>query len=160
MSDSRDSNVSNSGSSSAGEQESARKKQALEPAIAVASRAAEIWPLLGGKGGCFRCPEWMKLVELVLVMSALKSPQRSSLKEKHTNVCAGGFKSMEYDLVSLPVIPSMTWFKREGTAQSSIDQGKMVVTCSCCEACGLVAGLVGGQSIKIALLKKGFPSQC
>eukprot|EP00983_Pelagomonas_calceolata_P040599 1137682-Pelagomonas_calceolata.AAC.7 len=105
MSDSRDSNVSDSGCSSADEQESARKKQALEPAIAMASRAAEFWALLESKGGCFGCPEWMKLAEFVLVMvpgsvkdehmfpalKHLKSPQRSSLKEKHTNVFARGW---------------------------------------------------------------------
>eukprot|EP00983_Pelagomonas_calceolata_P039782 1137333-Pelagomonas_calceolata.AAC.22 len=58
----------------------------------------------------------MKLAELVLVMvpglvedermfsalKYLKNPQRNSLKKKHTDVCARGFKSMEYDLTSFP----------------------------------------------------------
>eukprot|EP00983_Pelagomonas_calceolata_P039412 1137172-Pelagomonas_calceolata.AAC.4 len=55
-SDSSDS-FSDSGCS-ADEQESARKKQASEPAT-LASRAAEFWVLLESKGGSFRCPEWM-----------------------------------------------------------------------------------------------------
>eukprot|EP00983_Pelagomonas_calceolata_P072531 1151760-Pelagomonas_calceolata.AAC.9 len=104
----RDSNISNNGCSSADKQESVRKKQVSEPAT-VTSRAAEFWALLESKGGCFRCPERMELAELILVMvpgssalKCLKSPQRSSLKEKHADVCAQGLKSMEYDLVPLP----------------------------------------------------------
>eukprot|EP00983_Pelagomonas_calceolata_P059951 1146145-Pelagomonas_calceolata.AAC.8 len=68
MSDrSSDSSISDSWCSSANEQDSARKKQALEPAT-MASRAAELWALLESKGVCSRCPEWKKLAELVLVM--------------------------------------------------------------------------------------------
>eukprot|EP00983_Pelagomonas_calceolata_P079779 1154864-Pelagomonas_calceolata.AAC.2 len=76
-----------------------KKKQASEPAT-VASRASQFWAQLESTGGCFRCPEWMKLTELVL--SWCLSPQRSSLKEKHINVCAQGFKSIELDFMSFP----------------------------------------------------------
>ena len=114
-SDSSSDSSSDSGCSSAGEEEPARKEQAAEPAT-VASRAAEFWAKLESTGGCFRCAEWMKLAELVLVMvpgsvedermfsalKFLKSPQRSSLKEKHINVCARGCKSNEFELMSFP----------------------------------------------------------
>ena len=66
-SDSSSDSSSNSGCSSADEQEPAQKKQASEPAT-VASRAAGFWAQLDSNGGCFRCPEWMKLAELVLVI--------------------------------------------------------------------------------------------
>eukprot|EP00983_Pelagomonas_calceolata_P003110 102039-Pelagomonas_calceolata.AAC.5 len=62
-SDSSDSSMSKF--SSTYEQESARTKQ--EPAT-VASRAVEFWALLESKGGYYRCPEWMKLAELALVV--------------------------------------------------------------------------------------------
>eukprot|EP00952_Eustigmatos_sp_NYUAD-ZCMA_P007579 32031-Eustigmatos_ZCMA.PRE.1 len=45
------------------------------------------------------------LVEDEHMFSALKYlriPQRNSLKEKHINVCARGFKSGEYTLMSFP----------------------------------------------------------
>eukprot|EP00983_Pelagomonas_calceolata_P042688 1138605-Pelagomonas_calceolata.AAC.2 len=87
-SESRDSSISDRGCSSAVEHEPAGRKQAPMPAT-VARRAAERWALLESEGVCFRCPEWMKLAELVLVvmpgsvedermfsaLKCLKSPQ-------------------------------------------------------------------------------------
>lgn len=104
-----------SGCSNADKLEPVSKKQASEPAT-VASNAAEFWAQLESKGGCFRCPEWLKLAELVLVMvpdsvedermcsalTYLRNPLRSSLKEKHVNVCAREFKSMESGWMSYP----------------------------------------------------------
>eukprot|EP00983_Pelagomonas_calceolata_P113209 1159961-Pelagomonas_calceolata.AAC.10 len=81
-SDSSNSSLSNSGCSSADEQEPARKKQALEPAT-MASKAVEGWVAFSA-------------------LKRLKSPQHNSLKEEHTNVCARGFKSMECDFMSFP----------------------------------------------------------
>eukprot|EP00983_Pelagomonas_calceolata_P029608 927563-Pelagomonas_calceolata.AAC.8 len=91
-SDSSNSSPSDSGCSSTDEHEPSKKLQSLQ-----------------------QCPEWIKLAELMLVMvpysiedermffalKYLKSPQRNSLKEKHTNVCARGF-IMEYDFMSIP----------------------------------------------------------
>eukprot|EP00983_Pelagomonas_calceolata_P051699 1142527-Pelagomonas_calceolata.AAC.4 len=39
---------------------------------------------------------------MLSALKYLKSPQRNSLKEMHTNVCARGFKSMEYDFMFFP----------------------------------------------------------
>eukprot|EP00967_Tisochrysis_lutea_P148260 scaffold282900_cov19-Tisochrysis_lutea.AAC.1 len=64
--ESRNSRISDCGCSSANEHEPARRRQNSVPAT-LASRAAELWPLLESKGDRFRCPEWTKLAELVLV---------------------------------------------------------------------------------------------
>eukprot|EP00983_Pelagomonas_calceolata_P109909 1159611-Pelagomonas_calceolata.AAC.8 len=122
MSDgSSDSSISVSGCSTTDEQGPERKKQASEPAT-VASKAAEFWAQLESKGDCFRCPEWMKLAELALVMvpgsvedehmfSTLKFLNSTQpLQEKHTNVCARGFKRMEYDLMSFPYPDAIGWW--------------------------------------------------
>eukprot|EP00983_Pelagomonas_calceolata_P014131 451559-Pelagomonas_calceolata.AAC.2 len=123
MSDSSDSSPSDSGCSSADEQESARKKQAAEPTT-VASRAAEFRALLGvSKGG--------SVVERTFsaFLKCLKSHQRSSLKEKHTVMCARRFKSMEYDLVSLPCPDAISrWLdakKKRGRYGLEGDVGKV-----------------------------------
>eukprot|EP00967_Tisochrysis_lutea_P031168 scaffold36706_cov14-Tisochrysis_lutea.AAC.1 len=46
--------------------------------------------------------EWM-----FSALKFLKSPQRNSSKEKHTNVCARGSKSMEYDFALFPYPDTM-----------------------------------------------------
>eukprot|EP00983_Pelagomonas_calceolata_P002544 85501-Pelagomonas_calceolata.AAC.2 len=80
----------------------------------------------------------MKLAELVFVivpglvenehvfsaLKRLKSPQRNSLKEKHTNVRARGFKSMEYDLMSFPY--SGRWLDAKKKCGRYMVQGMVV----------------------------------
>eukprot|EP00983_Pelagomonas_calceolata_P082766 1156014-Pelagomonas_calceolata.AAC.1 len=67
----------------------------LNQTATVASKAAEFWAQLQSKGGCFKCPQWMKLAELVLVMvSGSAEDERmfpAGISEKA--------KSMEYDLI-------------------------------------------------------------
>uniref|UniRef100_A0A6S8KM88 Uncharacterized protein n=1 Tax=Dunaliella tertiolecta TaxID=3047 RepID=A0A6S8KM88_DUNTE len=83
------------------------RRQEVLTTNGVASRAAGLGHYLRTKTLESKCPEWMKLAELFLVMvpgsvdghmfsalKHLKSPQHSPLKEKHTDVCAQGFKSM------------------------------------------------------------------
>eukprot|EP00983_Pelagomonas_calceolata_P100479 1158572-Pelagomonas_calceolata.AAC.4 len=71
-------------------------------------------------------------VEDERMLSALKclnSPQRSSLKERHTNVCARGFQSIHHGLMSFPYPAAMgSWLdvkKKLGRHGLSGNAGKV-----------------------------------
>eukprot|EP00983_Pelagomonas_calceolata_P023663 744905-Pelagomonas_calceolata.AAC.3 len=146
----------------------------------VASKAAEFWAQLESKGGCFKCPEWIKLAELVVMpgsvedgrkfsaLKYLKSPQRNSLKEKHTDMCARGLDAKKEVWVIRAI--RKCWLSVVGGLATGCLDFNMNIGGACtfkCEgstlqhckgkyllpyfAVRLRAGLVGGPNIKMAL---------
>eukprot|EP00983_Pelagomonas_calceolata_P045480 1139761-Pelagomonas_calceolata.AAC.1 len=125
-------------------------KEAPEPAK-VESTVAEVWAQLESNEGCFRCPEWMKLAELVIVMvpgsvedehmvSALKYLKRPHLQQvegdAHQCVCSRVLEhGPSFTQMQLAVVLALKNSKCEGTALCSIERGN---------SCYLIMAGLGG----------------